>query len=570
MIHKQIHNQGVDCVQMMRFWRSVALLALVCALPSLAALGQNHVNATVDLSKAVNILRDTSIGVPAPTFDGNIFNPDGIPYLRAAGVSTPRYPGNPGVADLYHWSTKTTTRYKGIDAGYFAPESDFGHFALLAEKLGQALIEVNYGANFDGTGGGEPAEAAAWVAYANGDPANDHALGKDSTGEDWKTVGYWATLRGQAPLAADDGLNFLRIQHPKPFGFKLWQVGDELYKNGYFGGEHVGNPDLHGPTPAALKDFAKLKNDPKLSPAAYAENFKAFAKAMKAVDPTILIGTALTTPPDPTLRNKTTWDKDGEHADPSAWMAVKWGMDWNKDVLKGACANLDFVSLEWTMSPMLPPDWKTIDEASLLSTSGANYSIILNGMIGDYGKYCPSGRMLPMAFAPAAISNWGKIEHPEVKALWIADTYATLIESGAVNIGWNEMYGDSMLSADRKKAGPAFYGLQMLHILAHGPGDALLSASSSNASQVGVHATLRRDGIVGLMLVNKDPKSAATVKVTFKNGNIGSTGKRVDYGSALYATGAPVAQSAFTASGNEFTVTIPPYTVTDILLPSHK
>jgi hypothetical protein len=534
----------------------------------LPASGQSHANVSIDLSKAQNILTDTSLGVPVSVFDGNAFNLAGAPYLRVAGITVARYPGNRGVADLYHWSTKTTSRYRGADTAYFAPESSFPNFAQLAEKLGQAVIVVNYGANFDGTGGGEPTEAAAWVAYANGDPANTKALGKDSTGQDWHTVGYWAALRGQAPLAGDDGLNFLRMQHPAPFGFKLWQVGDEVYNNGYYGGDHTGNPDLHGPAPAGPKDFAKLKNESKLSPSAYAEDFKAFAQAMKGVDPSIQVGAALTVPPDPALRNRTVWVDGKEQSDLSAWAAAMWGIDWNREVLKGACADLDFVTFDWALQPLLPPDWKTLNESDLLTNTRSYFSIIINSMLEDYGKYCPPGHLPRLAFAPAAIASWVNVVHPEVRTLWIADTYAMLIESGTLNIDWAEMYGDTMLSADRKKMGPAFYGLQMLHILAHSPGDALLDASSSS-SLMGVHATRRRDGYVGLMLVNKDAKNESSVKVTFRDGTIGFQGKRFDYGSAQYAGGAPVAQAPFSVPGNEFTVTIPPYTVTDILLPGH-
>jgi len=555
--------------QAMKCWRFLARLGAVFLLLSIPAIGQNRANVSVDLGKAVNILTDTSLGVPAPTFDPNSFNADGAIYLRSAGVSVSRYPGNHGVADLYHWSTRTTTRYKGADAGYFAPESNFASFARFAEKLGQAVIVVNYGANLDGTGGGEPAEAAAWVAYANGDAANAHDLGKDSTGEDWHTVGYWAQLRGEAPLAADDGLNFLRIQHPRPFGFKLWQIGDQVYNNGYYGGEHTGNPDLRGAAPTTQKDFAKLKGDPKLSPSAYAENLKTFSRAMKAVDPKIRIGAALTTPPDPSLRTKTVWDKDGEHADPTAWAAVMWGIEWNKQVLTGACQSLDFVTLEWTMNPLLPPDWKTLDEPGLFTNTKSSFSGILNSMLADYSQFCPQGHLPRLDFAPAGISAWVKVERPVVKALWVADTYAMLIESGSENIDWSEMYGDSMLSADRKKFGPAFYGFEMLHIIAHNPGDALLEATSSS-SLVGVHATHRRDGYVGLMLVNKDSKTEATVKVTFKNGSIGTSGKRFDYGSAQYGAGTQLAVTPFSAPGSEFTITVPPYTVTDIVLPGHN
>ena len=341
-------------MRQMNHSRFIALLPAILCLLTGAAFGQNRANVTIDFAKGLSVLTDTSLGVPSITSDGNSFNAASAPYLRSAGISVARFPGNHGVADLYHWSTKTTTRYKGTDAGYFAPEASFPSFAQMAEKLGQAIIVVNYGTNFDGSGGGDPAEAAAWVAYANGDPASTLTLGKDASGQDWKTVGYWAALRGQAPLPSDDGLNFLRIQHPNPFGFKLWQIGDQVYNDGFYGGEHVGNPDLHGSAPTALKDFAKLKGDPKLSPTAYAQNLNAFAKAMKAVDPSIQIGTALNIPPDPSLRDRKTWDSTGEHSDPSAWAAVLWGVEWNKDVLKGACANLDFATLEWNLNPLSP------------------------------------------------------------------------------------------------------------------------------------------------------------------------------------------------------------------------
>jgi hypothetical protein len=156
-----------------------------------------------------------------------------------------------------------------------------------------------------------------------------------------------------------------------------------------------------------------------------------------------------------------------------------------------------------------------------------------------------------------------------VKALWIADFYFMLIESGSVNINWNEMYGDSMLSADRKTFGSAYYGLQMLHTVLHSPGDALLDARSSS-QLVSAHAAARRDGFVGLMLINKDPQNSVIVAVTLKNGSVGSAGRRIDLvGSQLGSAIKPVV-APFSTIGSEFTVTIPPYTITDILLPVGK
>lgn len=543
-------------------------LGALCFAFSLPAWAQNRAKVTIDLGKTVNIVTETSLGVPAVTFDENSLNEAGVPNLRAAGITSLRFPGNPGMPDRYHWSNRTTSRFAG-DGGYAAAKSNIANVALLAEKLGQAVIVVNYGTNLDGTDGGEPAEAAALVAYVNGNESSARALGLDATGNDWHTAGYWATIRGQAPLATDDGMNFLRIQHPSPFGFKLWQVGDEVYNNGYYGADHAGNPDLHGPAPTGPKDLGKLKGNPKLSPAAYAENFKKFVQAMKAVDPTIQIGAALTVPPDPDLRNRKYWDSTGEHPDPAPWANVLWGVEWNKGVLKGACASLDFVTLDWTLGPLLPPDYKTLNESDLLASTKSNFSIVINSMLADYGTYCPPGHLPKLSFAPAGISTWIKAGRPEVKALWVADTYAMLIESGSSNTEWIEMYGDSMLSADRKTAGPAYYGLQMLHTIVHSPGDALVD-TQSNSQMLGAHAARRRDGFVGLMLINKDPQNAVTVTVTFKNGSVGSAGRRIEYAGGQPSAEAKLAVSPFSAPGEEFTVTVPPYTITDILLPGHK
>jgi hypothetical protein len=110
----------------------------------------------------------------------------------------------------------------------------------------------------------------------------------------------------------------------------------------------------------------------------------------------------------------------------------------------------------------------------------------------------------------------------------------------------------------------------MLHIIARAPGDLLLNASSNFPSTLSAHATHRRDGMVGIMLINKDPQSSYTVKVTLKNGTVGTTGKRFDYGAEQLSAGAAMTTTPFSFTGNEFTVTVAPYSIADILLPDHN
>lgn len=92
--------------------------------------------------------------------------------------------------------------------------------------------------------------------------------------------------------------------------------------------------------------------------------------------------------------------------------------------------------------------------------------------------------------------------------------------------------------------------------------------AKSTSPQLSAHATLRRDGYVGLMLVNKDPDVATTVKVSFKGGVPGAAGKRFEYGNAQVAAGSQLTITPFTEGGAEFSVTVPPYSVTDIVLPA--
>lgn len=89
--------------------------------------------------------------------------------------------------------------------------NDFGtdEFCRFCEAVGcDAKILIQFGTS-------TAQEAAAWVAYVNGDPADNRPIGVDARGTDWKTVGYWAKQR------AANG-------HAAPYGVKYWEVGCEV------------------------------------------------------------------------------------------------------------------------------------------------------------------------------------------------------------------------------------------------------------------------------------------------------------------------------------------------------
>ena len=522
------------------------LVSLAMAKPA----GASDAKVTVDLGKTLNILTDSSIGLPASMFDGDAFKPGSARYTRLAGADVIRYPSGAGIADLYHWSSNAVTKIPGKRQPYISPDSNFGSFARNLDSFGTALLVVNYGTNFQGSAGADPSEAAAWVAYANGNPADTRRILKGHDEEDWHTVGFWATMRGQAPLPDDDGFNFLRISHPRPFGIRLWQIGDQVYNNGYYGSAHTGTPDLHASSQS--KNAGAREKNPDQGPSFYGGHIADVASVMKAVDPTIRIGASLATP-------------DGQPTD-SDWGSKQWILDWNEKVLKAGCSAIDFVALDWQPTSLAPPDWKVLNEADLLSTSRAKIGLILNSMLNLYHEDCSKGHQPRIAFSTAAIPAWPKLDHPVFTSLWIADTYSILIETGSENVSWSEMHGANMISPDGKSFGPAFMGLEMLHIVAHNPGDAFVNTTSSNPL-LAVHAARRRDGIVGLMLINDDPSSSATVTVTLDGETVAPKGRRLDYGPAQQRSGAGVAVSEISGLGPKFTITVPAYTITDILIP---
>jgi alpha-L-arabinofuranosidase len=170
------------------------------------------------------------------------------------------------------------------------------HMKLTGLLGAQALITVNYGTGRTTAGTVASSvsldqkikRAAALVAYLNADPKDAVALGRDAEGHDWQTAGYWAQRRAARG-------------HPAPYGVRWWEVGNEVY-----GGWEPG--------------FTSARR--------YAEDFIAFAQAMKAVDPTIRIGAV-------------------GHADPHGKGDADDADEWNATLVKTAGSWMDFLSLHY-------------------------------------------------------------------------------------------------------------------------------------------------------------------------------------------------------------------------------
>jgi len=531
-----------------------------------------EVKVTVDVEKPRGVMAPWVMAVHSLASDAHLEDPDVIPLLRAAGVTTLRYPGG-RIADTFHWNSYHPSNWQGLDhpnVGY-TPANNPGAFARFMEQVGTTLITVNYGSNFAGTGPGEPAEAAAWVAYMNGSPTDTKMIGNDSAGNDWQTVGYWAGLRAAAPLPTDDGKNSLRIQHPAPFGIRYWEIGNEVYANGYYGGEGQ-EEDLHAPYPKDAKENAKQRRkNANLSPEAYGRNFVKFAQAMKAVDPRIKVGAALDNPVAGEInRNEYTQDPvTGKYVQQDTSVSVKEdfgkGLDWDKGVLSAACNDIDFVSLHWYPSDTTQDsNYKNLDSYKLLTEPQDGLRQILFGLVEQMQKNCGQrARSIQVAFTEVGIPPYIKVTEEVVPGLFAADLYPSLVEYGVINADWAELHNG--VFDEHNKPQSAYFGIQMVRALMNF-NDTVVS-SSSNSSMLAVHAAKRADGSVGVLLINKDAKNATTVKLSVNGGNFGAKGARFDYGKSNQPDGLTVQAKAMEGLSNSMSVAMPPLTATVIVMP---
>jgi hypothetical protein len=493
---------------------------------------------TVDVTAPRAVVPPFGYGLHASVYDNSLHAVEVPALLKEAGIALLRWPGG-GYADNYHWSTHRITPWfnNPAQAGYLGPGSDFGGFVSLIERFGgAAMITVNYGSNLAGDGPGEPKEAAAWVAYANGDPASDVVIGVDSTGMDWGTVGSWASLRASGRLAVDDGKNFLRIAHPSPLGIRYWEVGNEVFGNGYYTrppeaeGPDAGAPsvgyeqDLHVPY-----DGTTRFGHPALSGSTYGAGVRAYVQAMKAVDPAIKIGAVLNTPPND----------------------YSWGPTWNMEVLQESGAVIDFVivHLYTGRSP-----------ASLLRAPPQRVPAMTTELRNLIGTYCGQNAANVELMMTEIGPNYAAAPaQAQAVGLFAADVYLSLLEAGFANIDWLELHNGSFLAEHTNVRGPAFSGIRMAHLLA-APGDTLVTASSDQ-SVIAAHAAVRADGTLGVMLINKQPTASTQVTVTINGAPLGPAGSRFDYApEGAAANGSVAGPAPADGLGNELPVTIPPYT----------
>lgn len=322
----------------------------------------------------------------------------------------------------------------------------------------------------------------------------------------------------------------------KGYGVKYWEIGNEGYGNGHYGANW------------------EADNHPEKTPAEYATLVRDYARAMKAVDPTIKIGAVLTTP--------------GEWPD-----GITAGGDagpWNQVVLSIAGADIDYGIVHWY------PGGSSGTEVLPKTDRVAFQSRLLRDQMRQF-----AGKELPIAMTEVNTS-YGRNTQPG--ALFAADAYATLVENGVFTIDWWNVHNgieqvtdiggqtdfqdfgllsSGTCTADGTTCQPAlntpfapYYALSMMSKFAR-PGDQLIGASASDPL-VKVHAARRTDGGLSVLLINEDPSAAKTVAVNYAGYSPVAAALVLTYGTGDTSIG--------TATGDARSVTLAPYSLTTLLL----
>jgi len=364
------------------------------------------------------------------------------------GATVIRMPGG-SWSNHYDWRACELGEEDGCFWTWAARPTDFVDFLQATGAQGMWTVSFN----------GTAQEAAAAVAFFNGQLGDATPIGVDRRGRDWGVIGDWAQLRAAGG-------------NPEPQRIELWEVGNEI-----FGAE----PDASG----NCADFG-WENVWTCDGAEYVrgddshDGLVDFLAAMRAVDPAIEIGAV------------------GVH-DPSSWT------DFGHDVLD---------------SPE-PFDFYVVHDYGFDHSPSGEEAVASPAR--KWGEFLdPLDDALEarqMADLPVAITEYNLVSFEDAdtdqmmtraaNALFLADTIGQMAERGvAMANQWNVVNGRAwngtdygMIDADTGVLAPQYYGLQMWTSMT---GRLLpVEHGFDPIEQASAYAAVDDGGVVRVMIINK-------------------------------------------------------------------
>jgi alpha-N-arabinofuranosidase len=437
---------------------------------------------TVRAQQVLGTVGPNALGANTPIWNGHLVDPEVAGLIRQAGIGTLVFNGG-GVSDLYHWrdGSMSPDPQKDQHPIDYSTIPPKMSFDEFERVARETGARTLVHANY---GTGTPQEAADWVRYAN------------------------------------------RERHD---GVRDWAIGEEVYLNGGIPGlPYVVEPDAHEDR----------------SPAAYGRNVVSYARAMKAVDPSIRIGVELAPP-----------------------LAGSPFLDWDREMLRNAAGAVDFVDLHWYpydagrdfYAPVRDiPAVMDATRALLDETVGRRVDVV----VGE-----TNSAVWPAA-TQTAVDN----------AVYLADDELSLLEHGATAVDWWALHNGSAIndqdlgllsSGTTLNRGPGeqptdvpfapYFGQRLTTDLAR-PGSRLVGVRSGAAAVVG-HAARQPDGSLVVLLLNEDAGAAHDVDLRV-------AGYQVRQGtwSRYFGPGSTDVQASWKPGSAEGVRTLPANSLTELVL----
>lgn len=400
--------------------------------------------------------------VPAWLGPERLANPTLQARTIASGTTLVRLPGG-SWSNAYDWFACQ----QGDDAEchwtWAARPSDF--IAFLTSTGAEAIWTVSPNQT--------SAQAAALVAFFNGDVADARRLGVDLRGRDWQTVGHWARLRAS-------------LGSPEPLNIALWEFGNEMY-----GAKQSTGPDC---APWGWEDVWTCDGTEYVTGigqgAARSEGYLEFRSAMRAVDPRVMLGAVGV-------------------SRPSSWS------NWGNKVIAAAGEVMDFYVIhEYAFNEPVS------DPRLALAQPHQSWPRIVADIHAAFDQYA-GGRRVPIAvtehnlFATRDQDSSGMMLRA-VNALFLADTIGQFVTHGIpIANQWNLVNGDpvngtdyGMLDNQQFAPYPHYY---VLPLWARVGNELLPTVSPYDAArELSVYAGRTESGSYTLLAINKTSQPITT------------------------------------------------------------
>jgi len=357
------------------------------------------------------------------------------------------------------------------------------------------------------------------------------------------TTNYGSNSSATGPAPPSEAASWVQYANvTNNYGIVYWEIGNETYGNGYYSGWDWEN-DLHDLDQTA----ADRVGNSALSPTAYGTNAAAFVKAMKAVDPNIKVCISV---------------------NPSSY-----AVGWDQGVFQGISSALsgsgyypDCAIEHWypggsTTAGILAAQSGIPAAAAQIRSDLNNYYTLSNKAA------------FQIIVTETGPDNSYTIDPGVGAFLFAADDFLTWLENGATNVDYQDLHQGFLESTSSDWTTPQgpWYGASLDSTVAR-VGDNLVAVTSSN-SLLRAHAVNRTDGKVGVVLINDDPSNNTSVTVSVSNATLSTSGTQYTFGNANLSSGSATANSGISESsisgvGNNFTVTVPAYSTTAIVIPT--